>query len=304
MNIYKICNRLRSRVNTIISEKKLELDREQKPHLTTISIRNRDLKTLNNANRRLSQIFKSAPNNPIENHNIFPRDGEKLYVICMVPRSGSTLLGRALASTNHFGSPGELFNRTKGNTIERSSHRYGAKNLPEYLDMIINVRKTSNNVFGVKTDYFQLIPFIATESYRERFNNAKYIYLTRKDVLLQAISRYKGMITSSWESTTPEKDKAVFNQDKIIDHLNYLVEMMASYEYLFSIHGINPLRICYEDIVQDINHVIVKIADFVGVEYSGKVSLEQLGMKPQATNENVIWREYIIKKTMEEKCLF
>jgi len=145
------------------------------------------------------------------------------YIICTNPRSGSWLLSEGLASTSLAGNPREWFN-----TLEEQQHRARWRmdnstdlSYAAYLGLARAESTTSNGICGIKLQYYQYAQLPkkmeATESLRgltadqwmsRLFPQARYLWLTRRDKVRQAISFQMASRTDEWwsiEGATPDK---------------------------------------------------------------------------------------------------
>lgn len=206
----------------------------------------------------------------------------RLLLLCMTPRSGSTALSAALAASRRLGLGGERLNRnTRFMTDIIAAER------PEtpraLLERVIAGARTPNGVAQIKCDLPQVLPFLLDPACFAILRNAALVYLTREDVLAQAISRYRGIQTGVWHAaakgqaadpgTDPGTDRGPdrgadvpFDHAAIAGQIDRIAGMMACYERLFARLGLQPLRITYEQIAADPGAVLGRIAALAGVD--------------------------------------
>lgn len=194
-------------------------------------------------------------------------EGVKSIFLCMTPRSGSSYLGSAL-EMNKIGRFGEHF-RVVGGTLEKAVQESDAKSFEDYVRARMQTF-TTKDIFGAKVDWLQFAPLYHFGAYENYFKDATYIYLTRSDILAQAISRYIGTQTGYFHSVNKDKestrsDEVAFDFDDLWRHVEHLIDMQSAWEYFFATEGINPLRLTYEEIDADPTSVLRRISDFVGV---------------------------------------
>ncbi|MGR3460589.1 MAG: Stf0 family sulfotransferase [Roseovarius sp.] len=217
-------------------------------------------------------------------------EGEKLLILCMTPRSGSTALSAALRSCKQRGLGGERLHRKPGKFHDLIFAEDNPVNPAEYLDAVIRRSRTKNGVGQIKCDYPQIFPFFADPGARERLRAARMVFLTRQDMLGQAISRFKGQQTGYWHSTqkapSGAKARVEYDFDAIRKQVLFLANMTAAYERMFAVFGIDPLRITYEEVVADTPSVVARIGAHVGVELSQVVELSDGGHERIASTEN------------------
>lgn len=208
---------------------------------------------------------------------------ETVYIICMVPRSGSTWLSHALRATNLMGLPHEHLNFRSPVTLIELVHGYGCTDRRTALEVLCRLYQTENGVFGLKTDFDQLSAFIVDGLFEEVFPDAKYIYQSRNNLLMQAMSRYKRRTRAADGSKVvpPKTDKQPY--EIVLDRASTLADTMASWEYFFAARGILPLRMPYETIVADRDGQIRAFADYVGIPLPDDFALDGAADASRAT---------------------
>jgi LPS sulfotransferase NodH len=212
----------------------------------------------------------------------------KRYVILMTPRSGSTVLSAALAKTGVLGRPGERFNRASG-YVQELARKTGARDLAGLIDQVVNTSLTPNGVSGIKGGLHQVLPYMMTRHWRDQNADTLYLYLTREDVLRQAVSRYKGMETKIWhfrgEETRESRKELLevpYDFDAIQKQVHYIVEMMCDYEMYFARLGILPYRLTYEQVTSQMPEIVAEIARRLDVTLDREITLEEAGMEKLA----------------------
>ena len=192
----------------------------------------------------------------------------KKIVICMTPRSGSTYLSSVLRD-NEMGRFQEHF-RVNGGSLEQFVEKSGAKTFHNWVEQRLS-RLSHNGIYGMKADWPQFVPLYYLGAYDYYFRDAFFIYLTRGDVMAQAISRYISTETGYFHSVNTEQshtlDETVpLDLDKLTKHIDVLVDMQGDWERFFAYEGISPLRLRYEEIDSDPDAVIRHIATYCGLE--------------------------------------
>ena len=100
----------------------------------------------------------------------------------------------------------------------------------------------------------------------ERLPDARYVYLTRRDVLGQAISLSVARQTNSYGDWMPKDREPAYDAGHIRRCLANIIEGEARWRLFFALNGIMPLEMIYEDLVEEPQREIDRIAHFVGVE--------------------------------------
>lgn len=201
------------------------------------------------------------------------------YLILSTPRSGSTLLGRGLESTNLAGRPREYF-QPGGNFWSRHWH---AASPTDYVDTLLSERATPNGVFGAKVHWRHLLEFERSVRGLPRFDQAtlpdllselfpglRYVRITRRDKLRQAISLLKASQTGVWGRSTAE-DKAPsevpeFDHDAINEILRMLLAHEGRIDGFFSQRRALPHTVVYEDFVDSYKETISATLAHLGID--------------------------------------
>ncbi len=125
---------------------------------------------------------------------------------------------------------------------------------------------------------------------------SKFILLTRKDVIAQAISMYLASETDEWTSHNEKanleigngnkRDKIEFNEDKILNFVNKLAKENAAWHKFFAINQADYLQVYYEDILKNTNEICKTICSFCDIESEYLFSVSQARYKKQGNNIN------------------
>lgn len=190
------------------------------------------------------------------------------YLICTTERTGSYLLCDALALTGIAGRPQECFHsaRFRDFPAQPDHAAYAA-----YFEQIARECTTSNGVFGAKVLWWQLKDLVlklrelpeyrgigAGELLESWLPDARYIRLTRRDKLRQAVSHLKAIQTGAWwempvwTRTHPsmERPQPTFDAEALDFWIRRNSVHEAAWQLLFEERGIQPLEIVYEDFVE------------------------------------------------------
>lgn len=226
------------------------------------------------------------------------------YLILSTPRSGSTLLGRGLESTNLAGHPQEYF-QPGGRLWSRHWH---AGTPTDYVDMLLSERGTPNGVFGAKVSWRQLLEFergcrslprferaTLPDLLAELFPGLRYVRITRRDKLRQAISFVKAHQTGVWgrnvaKETTPSKP-AAFDDGAITKILRMLLDHEAGIDGFFAQCRVRPYTVVYEDFVDSYRETISAILADLGIEAPKELVVAAPRTAKLADDETEEWVE-------------
>jgi LPS sulfotransferase NodH len=192
------------------------------------------------------------------------------YVICSVPRSGSTLLARALADMG-VGAPDEFLNVTRPvdghGLVEREGlpHCRSDDDLRAYCDGL-RARYTVGGMFGLKTHYPQLAAYpYVLNNLETLFPDLRFIAITRRDTLRQAVSFVRAWQTIQWTSTLPAQNEPWYDKTAIDRFLGDVAAQARSWEAFFQARSIWPLRIVYEDFAKSYRRTLTAVLGYLGV---------------------------------------
>lgn len=179
----------------------------------------------------------------------------KTYFILFTPRSGSTWLNSLLTQTGAMGIPKEWFNPEH---ILIASRHCGARDLDQFVTAVTR-SQAKGDVFGAEITYHQMTRlFGSPEAFLQRFPAAAFFFLIRRDIVAQAISMHKMVRTSvshsaiSDDATIAESDAAhEYDAEQIAWWVNRIRGAEAGIEAIIAAHGLQPVRLSYEQITRD-----------------------------------------------------
>lgn len=215
--------------------------------------------------RELSGLFD--PFEELAGQNVYrpPIDQERVYTICMMPRSGSNFLVQCLTDTGVLGRPGEYLHRNEPTALPSIAARFRTESMDAAMAEIMARTRSPNGVFGTKVHIGMLLPLLVEGTFAHTLARGKFIYTTRDDVLAQAISFVRAQMTGAWLAKNEADGEAHFDFARINAAIEHLTTMMTQWETFFALHGIKPLRLTYEAINRDVDEVLATIADYLGV---------------------------------------
>lgn len=193
--------------------------------------------------------------------------GTQGYILCATPRSGSTLLCAMLRASGVAGHPESWFRAqdideyAKDWGIVRSD---GSFDWPCYLCAARQAGAAGTPVFALRLMWVTLAHLAArlgadhvagqAAAFEQAFGPLRHVYLRRRAVLAQAISRHKAEVSGIWhigieaaaDPVTPHYDA-----DRIARFLREAKAANAGWEAWFAANRIAPLRLIHEDLCVD-----------------------------------------------------
>ncbi|MGD9087411.1 MAG: Stf0 family sulfotransferase [Desulfobacterales bacterium] len=212
----------------------------------------------------------------------------KSYVICSVPRSGSTLLCRGLWDSGIAGAPKEYFNNKHMGDLYS---RWHPKNTHEYIGLLKKFRTSPNGIFGFKAHYDQFCRIYNELNIRSVFPNLRYIFVLRKDHVKQAISLSKAMQTNQWTSDDKVERIPEYDYHDIKQQLQYIKNQEEAWKIFFIRENIHPLRIIYEEFIENYEKTISTVFNHLTVQIPPTFIIATPKLKKIADTTNHFWFE-------------
>lgn len=206
------------------------------------------------------------------------------YVIASQPRCGSHYLASLLRSTGDAGVPLEYFNTGHW---KRWAHRCGQYNPGAAFRLLREHRTTPNGVFGVKAHWrqFQMACRLRLES---EFRDARFVLITRRDLLGQSISLAIARQTGAWVSAHQPQRPPEFSLRAIEIAMRQVLSERDDWERFFAVTGIEPLRLVYEDLLADRDGSMTAVCGHLGLTWAGGRSSLDVGIQRNELSEE--WR--------------
>src|SRR4051794_739295 len=217
----------------------------------------------------------------------FPATPVKLsYMVCSLPRSGSSVLCDVLAATGLAGAPTEYFEETQ---MPIFSEIWGTTTLDEYLDALVAKKTSPNGVFGIKALYDQFETVLGRRLPRSIFPNLRYVYVKRRDRIRQAVSLSRALQTEQWASVQPRGKEASYNPAQIREALGWIERDERSWERFFEEEGVSPLRLEYETFIPHLDEVVAHVLAFLGIPVPDSFSPPRPSLAKQADQLSEEW---------------
>ncbi len=239
------------------------------------------------------------------------------YLICSTKRVGGTLLLSLLGNRGIVS--GE---RLKEVRINEAKIDWDKKDLNEFMEEIFSSTTTFNGLSGFNIHWQHLEHLVRVLHNTTRHEHVsvwniascfpprvKYIYLTRKDKVRQAISLLKAEQTGIWRMENGANRES--SRDPVFD-LNYISKFMVelkrqerSWEKFFRKNKISPLRLEYEEYIKDTRETLVKILKHLEMPIPEKLAVTtNLLKQSDALSEEWVRKYYAIGSQRRTSFLF
>jgi LPS sulfotransferase NodH len=270
--------------------------------------------------RKPAALFDMAPATPgpapIDRRTASPGALPALsYLVCTEPRSGSTLLCDALASTGIAGRPDEYFVPGSSDAESYWMRRLRIIDEADYVDAVIREATTPNRVFGVKVHWAQAEVFrsrlVASLAHvrpdlrnapfdrllREKLGATRYVWLRRRNKVAQGISYYRALETAVWRSAKGRGDQESalartldFDFAKIDRAIALVHDWDWGWDDYFHRHRVAPLMLVYEDMVANFELTVRGVLKFLGLPYEDAV-IAAPDLERQADDRSRDWEQ-------------
>lgn len=247
------------------------------------------------------------------------QEAPRSYVIASLPRSGSTLLARALWESGVAGAPGEYFNpRHMDDFLERwgGFHAFGIarlltsgpsvwkrtttlRSMPlrDYVGALRRSRSTPNGVFGVKLHYGHLERSFLGAGYdvEDVLGRPRWIWMVRRDHVRQAVSYVRALQTKAWRSDSKVNEAPHYDFERIARRLADFETREEAWERWLASRGIEPLRIVYEAFAESYEPTVRAVLRHVGIPEADRVRIPPPPLERQADERTEQWVERFLQ---------
>ena len=220
--------------------------------------------------------------------------------------------------------PHEYFDRDRhANIVERLAFRempdrpatpnelWVNESYDRYLAWALNEGTTPNGVFGAKLmwgylgDFAQLLRGIdglagrpVPELLERVFPELRYVRITRRDKVRQAVSLWRAVQTQAWRQEAGDGNGNRASEPTFsFRAINYLVRLLtahdASWDAYFLGLGHQPLTITYEELAEAHEPVVRRVLAHLGIAAPSDLAVEAPRLTVQADDLSERWVERI-----------
>ena len=231
----------------------------------------------------------------------------RCYLICATQRSGSSLLCEALGNTGLAGQPAEYLLSAEAGGWETGewATRHGVTTRAEYLQLVFRADTGSNGSFGSKLlwehvpDTLEKLGSLMggdTDTppetlLRTVFPRLRYVWLTRRDRVRQAVSWLRAAQSERYNSEMPATSGIEYAYS--FQQLDAIVRVIEQAEHgwarYFEGVATPPFRVCYEDFVEAYEQTALDVLTFLGVPFTRPVAFWPRRMERQADADSEAW---------------
>jgi trehalose 2-sulfotransferase len=198
------------------------------------------------------------------------------------------------------------FRELPDGTDHQPSDLWRPESYDRYLASVLEQGTTPNGVFGAKLmwgylgDFADLLRGIEGNAGRavpdllaRAFPDLRYVQITRRDKVRQAVSLWKAVQTQAWRRDTEGEGGADIEPVFSFRAINFLVRQLtahdASWEAYFLGLGVEPLKVTYEELAEAPDPVVRRVLAHVGVPVPADLALDAPALRVQADARSEDW---------------
>lgn len=184
-----------------------------------------------------------------------------MYLIATTPRCGSHFLGHTLHATGQFGFPLEYLNRMN---LDIWRARLKAADDVTALKMLLRLRTSPSGWFGLKAHWNQFSAFGDKTFFEEIGGFDKMIWIYRRNLLGQSVSRCIAEQTGQWISGAPRRGNPVYDYSAIVRNAKLIRKQNLKWQAFFADTSVQQLQtVIYEDLLADQPGQLASIGRFL-----------------------------------------
>jgi LPS sulfotransferase NodH len=180
----------------------------------------------------------------------------------------------------------------------------------QYLEWALDEGTTPNGVFGAKLmwgylgDFAELLRGIDGMAGRSlpdllsrAFPGLRYVQITRRDKVRQAVSLWKAVQTQAWQRDAGSGDDG--HDERVLEPvfsfraINYLMRELtahdASWDAYFLGLGYEPLKVTYEELAESTEAVVQGVLEHLGIAAPENLQIGPPRLSVQADEVSELW---------------
>jgi trehalose 2-sulfotransferase len=198
------------------------------------------------------------------------------------------------------------FRELPDGTAHRPNPLWQPDRYERYLSWALEQGTTANGVFGAKLmwgylgDFADLLRGIEGNAGRpvpellaRTFPDLRYLQITRKDKVRQAVSLWKAVQTQSWRRDSAGDPGPAIEPVFSFRAINFLVRQLtahdASWDAYFLGLGLQPLKITYEELADAPDPVVRRVLAHLDVPAPADLALDAPALRVQADARSEEW---------------
>ena len=226
-----------------------------------------------------------------------------IYVIFIMPRSGSSWLTELAMNSTGLGIPQEWFNDDWIYSDQPAlgclpPRMRGVSDINQYIDAVVD---EGHGFAGIELSIFQtlMIRELIDQPFDSSWINA-YFYLRRYDLASQAVSLYRSATSGRFHSYqfTPQEihkfNSIEYNHEKLMETLYFLIDCETRFDALFNSCNIKPKPFYYEILQGNPLNVLADLAASIGS--AAPLSIPKTSLTPMRDETSAAWRKRLVSR--------
>lgn len=233
-------------------------------------------------------------------------------ILCATQRCGSTMIIEDMRNTGALGHPEEWFVPWDPQKTQVNWHQAfaGIQKRASGDNGVMAVKVMANqlhNIDACLTEVFAADPELEFGHFARAFKDAKWVKITRRDTVAQAVSRLMAKQTGINHATAHPDDthfagnlargydedynrKTIYRYETLLNYVTAIVLENLAWSRFFASHSITPIELIYEDVAKDseMTHLDA-IAGLIGLEVEPE--RQPRTMVKMGNSRNRDWRE-------------
>lgn len=211
----------------------------------------------------------------------------KTYMLATIPRSGSTYFAIRLWQTGLLGAPMEYLNLP---IMARLFQRLGEPPLEDYWRSTMSLRTSPNGVFGYKMFMSNYLDISRRHrEFLQRITPDHVIYLSRENVVAQAVSYSRAIQTRAWFAGVHEAQPPAYRYGHIRECENMILGQRAFWEDVFALTQTVPVRVSYEALQADAEATLQTVATAIGEPWTAAAAIAVPTIARQSDGLSAEW---------------
>jgi LPS sulfotransferase NodH len=190
-----------------------------------------------------------------------PAGPPRLWLMATTPRSGSHFLGHLLQGAGHFGCPLEYMNPMN---LDLWRHRFGTRDAEAVFAALLEHRSGPTGLWGTKAHWNQFRDFPHHDVLARRGGFERAVWLYRRDLLGQAVSRVMATQTGQWIGSAKARGARSFDYDAILRNAAMIRRQNEAWAGFFGREFAGPVHVVtFEAVRGDPQGACTAIAGFL-----------------------------------------
>ncbi len=215
-----------------------------------------------------------------------PAPAARTIFLCFTNRCGSAWLASLLFATGRLPRAGEPFNHDQ--VIKRSAKQQ-LDSFAGYCRQLAQ-GNALDDTGAFKAGHGQLFMLAKWGYIGGLFADPQFIFVTRDDLLDQAISFSIADQTKAWTSRQkPVVGAPEYSRQDIANRIAGITAGNALFEHFFALNGIRPLRVNYDAMIDNPERILARVSKHIGIPPL-ELNLEKVSLAKQGNATNRDWR--------------